>query len=66
MDESSVFKLQYFPKFPEKPCSVFKLGKHLKFVEIIESHLPKISNPAESKGNWLAKGKGIGDFLLSV
>lgn len=66
MDDSSVFRLQYFPKFPEKPCSVFKSGKHLKFVEIIESHLPKISNLAECKGNWLAKGKVIGDFHLSV
>lgn len=58
--------LQNFPKFLEKLSTVFKSGKQMKIVEIIERHLLKIPNPAESKENRLAEEKILGDFKVTV
>lgn len=53
-------------QFLEKPYTVFKSEKHVKIVETVERHLPKMSKPTESKGSRLAKKKVIGDFQVRV
>lgn len=45
----------YLWYFLEKLCTVFKSEKHVKIVEMIERYFPKISNPAESKVDWLRR-----------
>lgn len=59
----AVLRLYSIFQFLEKPYTVFKSEKH---VEIVERHLPKMSNPTESKGSRLAKKKVIGDFQVRV